>query len=226
MEPFSSDCTRHSIRTLGPASGSSSPPPRGFSNTSALLGLDSYCVTQLKLYTGDKLSSSIFWCLSVCQASVTPDQISTFYNIYRNTSPLLTMYHLIASSTNLSWPSTSQYRHILTQYHQVPLIIHHLVRHSSVNWIISLFMTHLMSHAQYTWSSFLFQLNQPLMYLIQLNCENHVPKSWSTNKKRHWKWSTAKVISTKKGALWIIIIHPWLRPCSPLLFWGKGNSIL
>ena len=68
---------------------------------------------------------------------VSPDQISTFSNIYRHTSPLLTMYHLISSSTNLYWPSTSQYRHILTQYHQVPLIIHHL-----------------MSHAQYTWSSF------------------------------------------------------------------------
>ena len=63
------------------------------------------------------------------------------------------MYHLIPSSTNLYWPSTSQYRHILTQYHQVPLMIHHLVRHRSVNWIISLFPTHLMSHAQYTWSS-------------------------------------------------------------------------
>ena len=92
-------------------------------------------------------------CEWVCQASVSPDQISTFSNIYRHTSPLLTMYHLISSSTNLYWPSTSQYRHILTQYHQVPLIIHHLVRHSSVNWIISLFTTHLMSHAQYTWSS-------------------------------------------------------------------------
>ena len=42
------------------------------------------------------------------------------------------MYHLISSSTNLYWPSTSQYRHILTQYHQVPFIIHHLVRQSSV----------------------------------------------------------------------------------------------
>ena len=76
-------------------------------------------------------------CQCVCQASVTPDQISTFSNIYRHTSPLLTMYHLISSSTNLYWPSTSQYRHILTQYHQVPLKIHHL-----------------MSHAQYTWSSY------------------------------------------------------------------------
>ena len=111
------------------------------------------CVTQLMLYTGDKLSSTIFCCLSVCEVSITPDQISTFSNIYRHTSPLLTMYHLIPSSTNLYWPSTSQYRYILTQYHQVPLIIHHLVRHSSVNWIIPLFTTHLMSHAQYTWSS-------------------------------------------------------------------------
>ena len=110
------------------------------------------CVTQLMLYTGDKLSSSIF-CLWVCQASVSPDQISTFSNIYRHTSPLLALYHLIPSSTNLYWPNTSQYRHILTQYHQVPLLIHYLVRRSSANWIISLFTTHLMSHAQYTWSS-------------------------------------------------------------------------
>ena len=75
-------------------------------------------------------------CESVCQALVSTDQIFTFSNIYRHTSPLLTMYHLISSSTNLYWPSTSQYRHILTQYHKVPLITHHL-----------------MSHAQYTWSS-------------------------------------------------------------------------
>ena len=65
------------------------------------------------------------------------------------------MYHLIPSSTNLYWPSTSQYRHILTQYHQVPIIIHHLVRHSS------LFTTHLMSHAQYTRSSFLLTPQHP-----------------------------------------------------------------
>ena len=46
---------------------------------------NSNCVTQLMLYTGDKLSSPIFCCLwvseSVCQASITPDQISTFSNI-------------------------------------------------------------------------------------------------------------------------------------------------
>ena len=112
------------------------------------------CVTQLKLDTVEKLSSSIFCCLCVCEASVTPDQISTFSNIYRHTSPLLTLYHLISSSTNLNWSSTSQYRHIRTQYHQVPLIINHLVRDSSVNLKISHFTTHLMSHAQYTWSSF------------------------------------------------------------------------
>ena len=110
-------------------------------------------MTQLKLYTFDKLSSPIFCCLSVSEASVTPDQISTFSNIYRHTSPLLTLYHLISNSTNLYWSSTSQYRHILTQYHQVPLIINHLVRHSSVNLKISHFTTHLMSHAHHTWSS-------------------------------------------------------------------------
>ena len=89
------------------------------------------------------------------EASVTPDQISTFSNIYRHTSPLLTLYHLIPSITNLYWPITGQYCHKLTQYHQVPLLIHHLVRHSSANYIIFLFTTHLMSHAQFTWSSFL-----------------------------------------------------------------------
>ena len=54
-------------------------------------------------------------------------------------------------------PETSQYCHILIQYHQVPLLIHHLNRHSSANWINSLFTTHLMSHAQYTWSSLMFR---------------------------------------------------------------------
>ena len=121
-------------------------------------GILNYCVTQLKLYTVYKLSSAIFCCLYVCQASITPDQISTFSIIYRHTSPFLTLYHLTPSSTNLYWPSTSQYRLILIQYHQVPLLIHHLDRHSSANWIISLFTTHLMSHAQYTWSSLLLQL--------------------------------------------------------------------
>ena len=53
------------------------------------------------LYTGDNLSSSIFCCLWVCKGSVSPDQISTFPNIYRHTSPLLTLYHLIPSISNL-----------------------------------------------------------------------------------------------------------------------------
>ena len=53
----------------------------------------------------------------VCWASVSPDQISTFSNIYRHKSPILTLYQLIPSSTNLYWPSTSHYRHELTQYH-------------------------------------------------------------------------------------------------------------
>ena len=77
--------------------------------TSRLLpfGLLWHCVTQLKLYTVDELSSTIFCCLSVCQASVTPDKISTFSNIYKHTSHLLNLYHLIPSSINLYWPSNS-----------------------------------------------------------------------------------------------------------------------
>ena len=41
-------------------------------------------VTQLKLYTLDKLSSAIFCCLCVwvSEGSVSPAQISTFFNIY------------------------------------------------------------------------------------------------------------------------------------------------
>ena len=54
-----------------------------------------YCVTQLKLYTFDKLSSTIFCCLSVSQALVTPNQISIFSNIYRHKSPILTLYQII-----------------------------------------------------------------------------------------------------------------------------------
>ena len=60
------------------------------------------CVTQLTLYTLDKLSSPLFCCLCVCVLGIDNTcQISTFSNIYRHTSPLLTLYHLIPSSTNL-----------------------------------------------------------------------------------------------------------------------------
>ena len=37
-----------------------------------------YCMTQIKLYTLDNLSSSIICCMWVCQGSVSPDQISAF----------------------------------------------------------------------------------------------------------------------------------------------------
>ena len=95
------------------------------------------------------LSSSIFpFCrLFVCPAMVTSDQISTFFNIYRHKSVVLTQFNLIPSSTKLYWPSTTKYQPIpphtdpsppntsqycpvlscisqfhptLTQYHQVP----------------------------------------------------------------------------------------------------------
>ena len=113
-----------------------------------------HCVTQLKFYTVDKLSSTKFCCLSVSGISNTWPNLH-FFQCRQAYKPFAdpAHYHLIPSSTNLYWPSTSQYRHILTQYHQVPPIIYHLVRQSSANWIISLFTTHLMSHAQYTWPS-------------------------------------------------------------------------
>ena len=44
------------------------------------------------------------------------------------------------------------------------IIIHHLVRLSSANWIISFFTTHLMSHAQYTWSSCIFLLLHKIIF--------------------------------------------------------------
>ena len=41
---------------------------------------------------------------------VTLDQISTFFNIYRHKSVVLTQFHLISSSTKLHWPSTTKYQ--------------------------------------------------------------------------------------------------------------------
>ena len=60
-----------------------------------------HCVTQLKHCTLDKLSSSIFCCLRGCEGSVTPNRISTCFNIYSHESPIVTIYHQIPSSTNL-----------------------------------------------------------------------------------------------------------------------------
>ena len=60
------------------------------------------------------LSSSIFPCLFgrlfVRPAMVTSNQISTFFNIYRHTSLVLTQFHLKPSSTKLYWPSTTKYQ--------------------------------------------------------------------------------------------------------------------
>ena len=46
------------------------------------------------LYTSWVALSSV-----VCEASVSPDQISTFSNIYRHKTPILTLYQLIESRT-------------------------------------------------------------------------------------------------------------------------------
>ena len=65
-------------------------------------------------------------------------------------------------------PNNKQYQLILIRYQPVSSYTDPVPssttynsssqRHSSANWIISLFTTHLRSHAQYTWSSFLAQL--------------------------------------------------------------------
>ena len=89
-------------------------------------------MTQLNLYTGDKLSSTIFCCLSVFEWGI------------GNTPPNLHFFQYIQA-----------YKPFADPVPPITITIHHLVRHSSANWIISLFTSHLMSHAQYTWSSFL-----------------------------------------------------------------------
>ena len=66
-----------------------------------------------------ELSWAIF-CLWVCQASVSPDQISTFSNIYRHTSPMLTLYHVIPSSASFYWPSTTKYQTVSPYTDPVP----------------------------------------------------------------------------------------------------------
>ena len=48
------------------------------------------CVTQLKLYTLDKLSSTIFCCLCVCEWGIGNTRPNLhFSNVYRHKSPLL-----------------------------------------------------------------------------------------------------------------------------------------
>ena len=66
------------------------------------------------------LSSSIFPCSLVCPAMVTPDQISTFFNIYSHKSVVLTQFHLISSCTKLHWPSTTKYQPVPPHTDPVP----------------------------------------------------------------------------------------------------------
>ena len=59
-------------------------------------------------------------------AMVTSDQISTFFNIYRHKSLILTQYHHLSTSANIYWLSTTKYQPVpqytksvlLTQYYQ------------------------------------------------------------------------------------------------------------
>ena len=87
------------------------------------------------------------------------------FNLYRHKSPVLTLYFLVPSSTNLYWPSATKYHPaspftepVASSTNRYHFIIHHLVTHSWANRIFSLITTHLMSRAPYTWSSFLWNL--------------------------------------------------------------------
>ena len=79
---------------------------------------------------------SFLVCSFVCPAMVTSDQISTFFNMYRHKSVVLTQFHLTPRSTKLHWPrttkyqpipphtdptppNTNQYRLLLTQYYHI-----------------------------------------------------------------------------------------------------------
>ena len=84
-----------------------------------------------------------------------------YIQLYRHQSPMLTLYHIIPNSTNLYWPSTTEYKpisaytdplpSITNQYH---FIIHHLIMYIWANWIFFLFRPHLMRHTQNTSSRF------------------------------------------------------------------------
>ena len=104
------------------------------------------------------------------------------------------MYHLISSSTNLYWPSTSQYRHILTQYHQVPLIIHNLMSHAQYTWSSSAFSYKADNVLSFD-SSFLSEVMIPLLqYIRQVLIRNYklvslLPTAHQqTLKEMRWKY--------------------------------------
>ena len=79
-------------------------------NFGSLLHSLPYCSSQSSMVHW--LSSSISPCSVVCPSVplVTSNQISTFFNIYRHTSLVLTQFHLKPSSTKLYWPSTTKYQ--------------------------------------------------------------------------------------------------------------------
>ena len=79
-------------------------PTRSFLHPSA-----DFCSSQPSMVHW--LSSPIFpFCSSVRPAMVTSDQISSFFNMYRHESLVLTQFYLIPSSTKLYWPSTTKYQ--------------------------------------------------------------------------------------------------------------------
>ena len=121
-----------------------------------------WCFPRLKGIAHLSLPLSIGWValsflfrLSSCYM-VTPDQISTVFNIYRHRSVVLTQFHLISSSTKLHWPSTTkyqpvpphtdpvppstnQYHLLLTKYQDFSVFLLLCENHISLFWILSSF---------------------------------------------------------------------------------------
>ena len=62
------------------------------------------CVTQLKLYTLDKLSSTLFCCLCVCVWGIgVTRQNLHFFNIYRHKSPFWFTHSILGLVFNYVW---------------------------------------------------------------------------------------------------------------------------
>ena len=122
---------------------------------------------------------------------VTSDQSSTFFNMYRHKSFVLTQWHLIPSSTKLYRPSTikyqlvppstdpappntNKYRLLLTKYHHISTstapYCPSSTKYHPIPHLIFLFAIHLMSRAPnilgLVFFLFLFHFFSPLQQIV------------------------------------------------------------
>ena len=159
---------------------------------------------------------------------ITPDQISTFFNIYRQKSPLMTQYYLIPSITNLYLPSTTKYQPVTPYTDPVP---------SSTSWYNWLVISQLNNFSFY--NSFdesglvclVFSLNvyfAHLTYLTQFwggkcwNCKNdtsshpYIIEEWLEWRRSTWRQNRTSVEPTDHS-LWSLGIWERLRRRESLL---------